>query len=266
MAAWYFAWIYRESQCSRTDTKIIGGLAESHPAILHALLRIVNWDLMMVAKRHNSLSRKTIASPRTKPGLVPRQSFHRSFQASSDHATQPAKALDEKQPENPNLLLPKQVCYLLHIRPISDTSNYKWAGRCSNPRLRLFRPPPTMLRTVPASQLPAQKRTVARDVRLEESRCGRFLKAHSSGLKSLARNKKTRCLRHRVFFLGGQSLRICGVTNVTDARADYSPVDRRSYLRYLVRISFLSLKVTYSLSLFLILVRIDGRFGRRFST
>ena len=34
----------------------------------------------------------------------------------------------------------------------------QWVGRCSNPRLRLFRPPPTNLRSVPASQLPTQRK------------------------------------------------------------------------------------------------------------
>ena len=55
---------------------------------------------------------------------------------------------------------PSAITRLRHVLIACAHSERKWAGRCSNPRLRLFRPPPTMLRTVPASQLPARQPVV----------------------------------------------------------------------------------------------------------
>jgi hypothetical protein len=55
---------------------------------------------------------------------------------------------------------PGAITRLRHVLIACAHRERKWAGRCSNPHLRLFWPPPTMLRMVPASQLPARQPVV----------------------------------------------------------------------------------------------------------
>jgi hypothetical protein len=89
-------------------------------------------------------------------------------------------------------------------RAVLCVERAKWAGRRSNPRLRLFRPLPTNLRSVPASQLPTQRKKPAVAV--------------TPGFEKLP--------------IGSMP----SVTSATDARAAYSPVDsRQNYLCICVR-------------------------------
>ena len=85
----------------------------------------------------------------------------------------------------------------------------KWAGRCSNPRLRFFRPPPTNAASVPASQLPA--RVVSMWARKNP------MSFVTPGFDDPKKNRSS-------------------VTSANVARAAYSPVDWRCYLCFFVRI------------------------------
>ena len=108
---------------------------------------------------------------------------------------------------------PSAITRLRHVLIVCAHRERKWAGRCSNPRLRLFRPPPTMLRMVPASQLPARQPVVFPPRR-----------SAASAVLSPAQ-QKTRCLvTPGLRWESPQG--VTGVTSVTDARADYSPIDR----------------------------------------
>jgi hypothetical protein len=103
---------------------------------------------------------------------------------------------------------PSAITRLRHVLIVCAHRERKWAGRCSNPRLRLFRPPLNRLSYQPVNLSCFLREEVPRR---------RF--CHQ-------RNKKTRCLATPG--LRWESPQgVTGVTSVTDARADYSPIDRR---------------------------------------